>query len=232
MPPLNPTQKLPEISSLRRIICLANSWKHGDRCIAGIDVKTGEWIRPITDLEDGRISAEQRQIDGKEPNLLDILEIPLADMGEDRGFACENRQLLPGRWRIVGRAKPQDLLPYCRSYPHILHNFKKYVTVPFLRSQPFQQRRTLQLIDAVKFDVKGIERKGGATQWQGTLVTRTGQRLHDASITDPVLVPKLEYGYNPQVPCLVAVSLSMPHRPPNWDGDDPCWKLIAGAIEF
>jgi len=28
------------------------------------------------------------------------------------------------------------------------------------------------------------------------------------------------------------VSLSMPWRPDDWEGDDPCWKLIAGVIEL
>jgi hypothetical protein len=29
-----------------KIICLANSWKHGERCIAGINPDTKKWIRP------------------------------------------------------------------------------------------------------------------------------------------------------------------------------------------
>ncbi len=29
------------------------------------------------------------------------------------------------------------------------------------------------------------------------------------------------------------ISLSLPHRPSDdWEGDDPCWKLIAGVIEL
>ena len=28
------------------------------------------------------------------------------------------------------------------------------------------------------------------------------------------------------------MSLGLPHRPPSWKGEDPCWKLIAGVIEL
>lgn len=34
----------------REIVILANSRKHGGRCIAGIDMETNEWIRPINDV--------------------------------------------------------------------------------------------------------------------------------------------------------------------------------------
>jgi len=26
--------------------------------------------------------------------------------------------------------------------------------------------------------------------------------------------------------------LSLPHIPPNWEGEEPCWKLIAGVMEL
>ena len=61
------------------LICLANSWKYGERCIAGIDIHTGQWVRPVCDrFPDGQVPADIRLIDGDEPALLDILSIPLA----------------------------------------------------------------------------------------------------------------------------------------------------------
>ena len=59
-----------------------------------------------------------------------------------------------------------------------------------------------------------------------------GQRLSRLGITDPLFVQKLDQGHDPIVPCLVTISLSMPYRPPDWDKDDPCWKLIAAVIEL
>ncbi|HEX5505363.1 MAG TPA: hypothetical protein VFW96_22285, partial [Thermomicrobiales bacterium] len=98
---------------MTQIICLANSWKHGERCIAGIDQRTGRWIRPVTDLDDGRVPRDTRFIGGAEPALLDIVLIPLADSGPHDDFERENRSILPGRWRRLGRVRPADVCRYC-----------------------------------------------------------------------------------------------------------------------
>jgi hypothetical protein len=87
------------------------------------------------------------------------------------------------------------------------------------------------LIYATKFFVRCIP-KGEGTKWKGTLITDSGLKLTDASITDPVFVKKLELSYRPVNPCLITVSLSLPHIPLDWEGDEPCWKLIAGVIEL
>ncbi len=66
----------------KRIVCLANSRKHGRFCIAGIEVGwKGEllgWIRPIGMSEDGALYLnDMRCQDGGEPRLLDIVQVPL-----------------------------------------------------------------------------------------------------------------------------------------------------------
>jgi hypothetical protein len=209
------------------IICLANSWKHGDRCIAGINPQTREWIRPVSDLNDGRVPKPMRLIDGQEPQLLDILEIPLANHGSDFGFEKENRSIMPGKWRKLGRVYPQNMLPFCSQNRDILHNAKKYVSVTYMQSLTVEQRRTLELVFVPQLSVSLL-----GSQWQGTIVNAQGLKLSNLSITDPVFVQKLAVGYRPVNPCLVTVSLGMPWRPRNWEGDDPCWKLIAGVIEL
>jgi len=217
--------------SMKKIICLANSWKLDERCIAGIDLNTGKWVRPVCDNqypEDGRIPECIRLIEGREPELLDVLEIPLADTGKDFGFECENLSVLDGDWKCVGRRQPTNLLRYCGN-TQILHNSSKYVNPSYLKSLPFEQRRTLQLVRAVSFSAQN----SGNNKWRGTLKTLNGQYLRDAKITDPVFVEKLNAGYQPKNNCLVTVSLSMPYQPrPDWEGEKPCWKLIAGVIEL
>lgn len=217
---------------MTRIICLANSWKRGERCIAGINELQGKWVRPISDLPDGQIPKEMRQINRLEPALLDVLDIPLAKTGPDFGFESENLSILPGKWRQVGKVPPAYLLKYCNSQAYILHNDLRYVTVEYMQSLPKGDRLTLQLVKAVRFTVKKlIQRFEGGNKWEGSIITKHNQRL-TATITDPVFIRKLELGYLPQKACLVTVSLSMPWRPDDWEGDDPCWKLIAGVIEL
>ncbi len=216
-----------------KIVCLANSWKRGERCIAGINQNTKKWIRPVYPLypQDGRIPKDIRLIQRREPTLLDILDIPLEKNGLNFGFESENVTIAAGKWRRLGEVQPTDLLEYCHNYNYILHNSERYVTVPYLKSLPLSERRTLEFVYATKLSVHGIP-TGEGIKWRGTLTTETGLRLINASITDPVFVQKLSYGYRPQHPCLVTVSLSMPYRFEDWEEDDPCWKLIAGVIEL
>jgi hypothetical protein len=217
---------------MTQIICLANSWKHGDRCIAGINSLKGQWIRPVSNLPDGRIPKEMRLIGGTEPALLDVLEIALAKTGPDFGFECENLSVLPGQWQRVGKVPPAFLNKYCSNEEYILHNDQRYVTVSFLQSLPVAQRRTLQLVKAAELSARTLSQGFElSSKWEASLLTTTGQRL-TATITDPVFIRRLELGYRPQNPCLVTVSLSMPWRPADWEGDDPCWKLIAAMVEL
>ena len=181
---------------------MANSRKLGERCIA---VDTGKWIRPVCDElypQDGRIPRSVRLVEGREPELLDILEIPLADTGNDFGFESENRSVLPGHWNCLGKAKTKDLLKYCGYFPHILHNSWKYVNPSYLQSLPSHQRRTIQLLQVVSFSVE--------PRWRGTIRSASGDSLAGVKITDQVFVEKLDAGYEPPNNCLVTVSLSLP----------------------
>lgn len=220
------------MSSVKKIICLANSWKNKERCIAGIDVDTGNWIRPVCNQRpydnDGRVPRNIRLVEGREPELLDILEIPLADTGNNFEFESENLTILPGQWKLLGKAKPEDVFKYCSNNSYILHNSVKYVYPSYLKSLLFEQRHTLQLIHVMNFDVEYNEE---TNKWKGTLETADGQILREANITDPRFVEKLEQGYEiTDYDYLVTVSLGMPWKPDSWEGEKPCWKLIAGVI--
>ena len=221
------------MSPLSRIICLANSRKHGAYCVAGIDPGTGTWVRPVSALDDGRVERTTMLTDGKVPCLGDIVEIPLAQSGPDFDFECENRSILPGKWRIQNTLNPGELLTYCSKERYILHNSENHVTLAYLQSLPFEQRRTLQLVEAFEFESfsTGLSAQGGH-KWNGSFVVHSGERL-TARITDPVLCEKLEQGYLPAAHCIVTVSLSMPFRREDDENDElSCWKLIAGVLEF
>jgi hypothetical protein len=70
----------------RDIVILANSRRHEGRCIAGKDLATGEWIRPISIFGKGRTDPDafydsdlNRVIGNPEgPQLLDCIKIGLA----------------------------------------------------------------------------------------------------------------------------------------------------------
>lgn len=47
------------MSYSREIVILASSAKKGGYCVAGKDIRTGEWIRPVSTMEGGSLSKEK-----------------------------------------------------------------------------------------------------------------------------------------------------------------------------
>jgi hypothetical protein len=87
--------------SVKRIVCLANSVKKGGRCIAGkrwADGKEADWIRPVSERPYEEVSPEEYKFqDGGEPQLLDIVKVPLLKR-KPNGPQKENWLLDPEFW--------------------------------------------------------------------------------------------------------------------------------------
>jgi hypothetical protein len=219
--------------SMTRIVVLANSWKHHDWCLAGIDLETGRWVRPVTDLDDGRVPVNSMKLGGYFPQMLDVLEIPLDSTGPDFGFESENRSILPGLWYLSGKMMPGDIEKYASQSCYVLHNRKKYVTPTALLQKPFEKRVTLQLIRVDNFEVRDARKEQmDKPNWKGIILS--GKWKLEVKITDPVFIERLDSGHKPSPSCFLTMSLSMPYKPSGWDEDEEpaCWKLIAGVIEL
>ncbi len=107
---------------IKRIVCLANSRKEGDRCIAGKELlrsgEPGAWVRPVSDREDEAVNESERQyedgaeprlLDDREPKVLDVIDVPLHE-ARPKGYQQENWLLDPNRrWRRVACVGPNAL---------------------------------------------------------------------------------------------------------------------------
>ncbi|MCK4623717.1 MAG: hypothetical protein KAV00_00260 [Phycisphaerae bacterium] len=211
------------------IICLANSRKHGNSCIAGIKQVTGKWIRPISTLPDGAITPAMRLIRGAEPELLDILEIPLQESGPDYGFQPENRSLATGAWQKAGQAKPDDVLEHCSLTQFILHN--KHDCVPWRELQKFPKelRESLQLVHCGQVKFYATKSSRGNTQCRAKFQRGWGL-IYDLVVTDPIIEEKVKKVNLMCLDCIMTISLGMPF--PENSRNQKCYKLVAGVIEL
>jgi hypothetical protein len=89
--------------SLDRILCLANSYKHDHRCVAGISLVTKRWVRLVGRQIPGCLTRKEASyVDGKEASLLDVFE---AELGEGCGSNSHPEDVfVTGKpWRAVRR---------------------------------------------------------------------------------------------------------------------------------
>jgi len=101
------------VAMIKRLVCLANSHKHGARCIAGRELlvgKPGAWIRPVSDREGEEVSKRERQYeDGGDPRVLDIIDVPLIEP-KAKSHQPENWLLNPNaRWSKSGEFRRDNL---------------------------------------------------------------------------------------------------------------------------
>jgi hypothetical protein len=88
----------------KTIVCFANSRKLNGRCVAGREWdgnKFGAWIRPISSAEKGELYGERYYESGDDPQLLDVIEVPLLNP-QPSTYQSENHVVdAKKRWRRV-----------------------------------------------------------------------------------------------------------------------------------
>jgi len=206
---------------MARIICLANSFKRGGRCVAGIDLETNKWVRPIGQGYEGAIGSE-RLIDGTEPKLLDILDIPIGGNADDLGCQPENRILQPGPWRKVGEIKENDVRQYIEETDRLLHNFDKNVPLSEFESNIQKTEwKSLQLIHVTnaRFSKNSWDKTECNLFYSG----------HRYSLK--ATCPEAEQYIGSKADYVLTVSLGGPYKRTPQD-DLCCWKMVAGAIKL
>ena len=206
---------------MAKIVCLANSFKKGGRCVAGIDLETDRWIRHNGRAEEGAIGNE-RLVDGAEPKLLDILDIPLGGNADDLGCQPENRRLRPGLWRKVGEIEKDDIMQYIDETDRLLHNFDKNVPLSQFESNiPKTEWKSLQLIHVknARFTKNPWDKIECNFFYSG----------HWYSLK--ATCPEAEKYLGLKSDYILTISIGGPYRRKPED-DLCCWKMVAGVIKL
>lgn len=98
---------------VKTIVCLANSFRPGGSCVAGIEIiadQFGPWIRPVSHRQDQAISdPEKTYADGTKLAMLDMVEISF-DGHQPEYHQTENWVITVGAsWKKVGQFTPHQL---------------------------------------------------------------------------------------------------------------------------
>jgi hypothetical protein len=220
------------MAAVKRIVCLANSRKISGRCIAGKEVGSGAWIRPVSDRPHGEVSEREREYeDGTDPTLLDVIDVPLKHP-RPTDYQSENWELDPDYyWAKTGRASWTDLdeladdpsqLWINGSSTH--HGQNDRVSLDEVRGLP----NSLHLIplDAALLRVLAPgEAFGNRRRRVNAQFTHNGVE-YCLRVTDPefersyLAKPNGEYALGP---CFVTISLGEPFG-------GYCYKLVAAII--
>ena len=208
---------------MTQMICLANSWRPGGRCVAGIDVDTGEWVRPVPP-GGGAIPESRTYMQGRYLELLDVVEVDLDEPTLTTRYQRENRAVRNWDWQRVRVATVDEVLEYRSRDRWALHGQGQVVEPSLMEQLPPEQWVSLQL-----FATTNAAFRLGPYRWQAYFsVGRAGSR-YCISITDPVAAQQLDQGENISAKCLLTLSLTEPVEV--YGKPELCYKLVAGVIE-
>jgi hypothetical protein len=209
----------------KRLICLANSRKLGGRCVAGKEVSTGSWIRPIGRSPGEELSPKEwRYSDGSEPVLLDTFDLGL---GEARPgpHQPENWTLDRDRkWQRVGRLELNEIEPYVDHPTSLWTNSSS--SGNGVNDQVPEQTRVDQSLFLVAVAALVLE---VGHSWRGGMSVRGDFRYEGTDyrlvVTDPVveMAYRSRPGQHDLGPAHLTISLGEALN-------GTCYKLIAGVI--
>lgn len=219
------------------IVCLANSRKLSGRCVAGLRLDGGGWLRPVSGPEfSGTLSVVDYLLDDdSEAALLDILRISVIEAAPEP-HQPENWLIAPSRWRLVERHALSAALPLLQSAlipgPGLLGGHTDRIPYAAFKDRPARASLALAEPSAVAWRISAGFRGNRQARARFTL----GGSFYDLPITDPVFeqrVEGLQPGQHPRAAAGIApgdrvlftVSLGEPLA-----STQECFKLVAAVI--
>lgn len=211
-----------------RILCLANSFKEGGRCLAGIQLDENNrpvmngsrpvWIRPTCNTEHGQVPTYLCS----NISTLDIFEIGNPEIN-GTGYQSENTSFNQNTLRVIGSVNKNILDNLCdnNSLRIIFGNRGKAVPEDTIQGI----NHSLMLVKTSDFQI--IEREYEDREYpQVRLTFRYHGYLYDLPVTDPVFLN--QYERNSEIledveEIFVVLSLGVPFN-------DWYYKLVAAII--
>ncbi|MBX2893196.1 MAG: hypothetical protein KF734_19955 [Saprospiraceae bacterium] len=210
-------------------ICLANSYKEGGRCVAGIECHNGiplwnehdkpRWIRPVSaDTPHGEIDSRLSY----KLKLLDVVEMDVFDPVPE-GHQVENVLFNPNSLKTKGVFPDQKLETLCDQYqPFLFGNASNSVSV----EEASELSESLTLIKVVDFRFAIKPNFANPDKPHVRLHFDFNKNQYNLPVTDPIFLREIQFDQNflNNAPRLyLCLSLGILHEGLHY-------KLVAGII--
>ena len=208
------------------MVILAKSAKYGNYCVAGIELSTNKWIRPISHdekIEDAVPVEDLTYSDNTEAQILDVVEIDFEDTPVQNAIQPENFFYKNSKWKKFAHWNLSDVEKFCGfdSTDFIFYDTSRRLEIDTINNA--DKKKSLLILPLENFSVSIVirndEKKFKANFTYG------GINYEDFSVGDIVLREKF---FNK--PCsnffvaeksVATLSLTNPFR------DNRCYKMIA-----
>ena len=207
------------------LLVLANSKKFNGRCVAGIDLDSGKWLRPVSNTEHGEFTATECSVNvgstWRQVQPLDVIEITVEASKPGIGHP-EDVHTNHGNWKhlvSIPTSEAGGILDKCLDNGHELL-FNREASVPETDAKSGKVKKSLCVIrvnDAI-FDCSFKNQLRVKFTHRG--------RKYNLPVTDEgdwVAVAKRNPASTSKGPWYFTVSLSEPYK-------EKMWKLIAGGV--
>ena len=208
------------------MVILAKSAKYGNYCVAGIEISTNKWIRPISHDEkiaDAVPAADLIYSDNTEAQILDVVEIDFEDTPVSNVIQPENFFYKNSTWKKLGRWNLSDVEKFCGldSTDFIFYDTARRLEIDTINNA--DRKKSLLLLPLENFsviiDFRNDEKKFHANfDYGGIRYERFGigdialrEKFKDNSCGEFFVTEK----------AVAALSLTNPFR------DSRCYKMIA-----
>jgi len=212
----------------KKIVCLANSRKYKGRCIAGKEISSGRWIRPVSEDEFGALHPEHLVLkNGQISSILDVIKVPLKEEKREV-YHPENKLISDKRWEKYGGFQFEDL-EKIKDEPRSLwtneNPYKDRISLDYIKDHYGQIKYSLFLIKPEDFKIKVKETDNGDMKVRS--IFKYNDVVYNLSLTDPVLEYIYEKKGKGEFPIgddvFLCISLGLPY-------EGCCYKLVASVI--
>ncbi|MBI3412048.1 MAG: hypothetical protein HY040_27270 [Planctomycetes bacterium] len=181
----------------RSILCLANSRKHGGRCVAGLSADGAGWVRAVSPTGDGTLSiAHYTFADGAEAAPLDLVEIPIQE-SRPRKHHPEDWVIAGERWRRLPRLADQDIVrllrPHVEAGPALIRGTGDRIAFASIEEKPMEKSLALAMPESIELYRKQTLRGS----WLARGRFRLAGASYDLGLTDPVWVNSVTHTEQP-----------------------------------